>query len=148
MIDFWIKLLSFHSPLLRKSMFVSVPLPSNMFKFGRFSYMKLTTTVPIYGKIHHRISNSSEEYLRSMAQIVQHVKKTAMYISSNMVYTRAQLFHSSLFQHVSMSDKAILNCNKRGNSKQTYTSPENFGKTIKFLNCVRLNIKKSISYVV
>ena len=41
-IDLWIRLLSFHSPLLRKSIFVSVPLPTNMFKFGRFSYMKLS----------------------------------------------------------------------------------------------------------
>ena len=43
-IDLWIRLLSFHSPLLRKSNFVYIPLPSNMFKFGRFSYMKLSTT--------------------------------------------------------------------------------------------------------
>ena len=41
-LDLLIRLLSFHSPLLRKFNFVSVPLPINMFKFGRFSYMELS----------------------------------------------------------------------------------------------------------
>ena len=43
-IDLLIRRLFVHSPLLKKSIFVSLPPPSNMFKFGRFSYMTLSTT--------------------------------------------------------------------------------------------------------
>ena len=44
-IDLWIRHLTVHSPLLSKSHLVLIPLPINMFKFGRFSYMKLSQTL-------------------------------------------------------------------------------------------------------
>ena len=41
-IDLLIRLFSVRSQLLRTSIFVSLPPPSNMFKFGRFSYLTLS----------------------------------------------------------------------------------------------------------
>ena len=65
-IDLWIRLLSFHSPLLRKSVFVSIPLLINMFKFSRYSYWRLSITGK--GKNYMIFSNPSEESLRSIVQ--------------------------------------------------------------------------------
>ena len=103
-IDLWIRLLSFHSPLLRKSIFVSVPLPINMFKFGRFSYMKLII-IRIW-----KLINTNLHFLfywRSasinIAQSIQPVKKTAMYIDKYIVNKLQWFLRKFLFQLLSKS---------------------------------------------
>ena len=92
-IDLWIRLLSFHSPLLRKSNFVYIPLPSNMFKFGRFSYMKLSTTHE--WKFLDMLSRF--QYYRRIASIICTEKYLDLQVHSECNTVTSILI--SLFQH-------------------------------------------------
>ena len=75
-INFWFGLFPFRSPLLRKSIFLSLPPGTEMFQFPGFTFIKLCIHFTIHGVSHvsFLIRKSSDLWLcastRSLSQLI------------------------------------------------------------------------------